>query len=231
MPYHSPTSIPSAILHEQSQAAVARMRELGVKLNEPAWSTDMPRIEYRDLTKQPGEAFDLAAFAGRVSPGNGILAAAESPFHADGTHLTVVRWGKGEDQCGRIEVDKSVTLSECAIVSYKSVKVGAGVLFGPGVVVMDCDGAPIDMSKPATPDNLEMAPVVIEDGCWLGAYAIVMPGVTIGHHSTIAGGSVVFKDVPPHSVAAGNPASVLARFRDDNGNPIEAGTPQKTATE
>lgn len=217
----SPTAIAPEVLHERSVAALARMREMGVSLHEKSFSTGMPVIQYRDLTKGGGDAVCIDDFRGRITPGAGLLASGQSPFHADAAYLTLVRWGKGEDECGRIEIDASVTLSEAAFVSYKSIRVEKGVLFGPGAVVMDCDGVPVDLTKPATPDNLEIAPVTICEGCWIGAYAIIMPGVTIGKYSTVAGGSVVFKDVPPYSLAAGNPASVIGSFRKEDGSPLD----------
>lgn len=52
-------------------------------------------------------------------------------------------------------------------------------------------------------------PIVIEDDVLIGAYAIVLKGVTIGARSVIGAGSVVTKDVPADCVAAGNPAKVI----------------------
>ena len=45
--------------------------------------------------------------------------------------------------------------------------------------------------------------------CLIGARSIILPGVTIGDSSIVAAGAVVSKDVPPHSVVAGNPARVV----------------------
>lgn len=53
--------------------------------------------------------------------------------------------------------------------------------------------------------------ITIEDDVWLGAGVIVLPEVTIGEGSVIGAGAVVTKDVPPHSVAVGNPARVIKR--------------------
>ena len=50
---------------------------------------------------------------------------------------------------------------------------------------------------------------MIEDWCYIGAYAHIMPGVTIGEGSLIAAGSIVTKSVAPHSVMAGNPARLI----------------------
>lgn len=51
--------------------------------------------------------------------------------------------------------------------------------------------------------------VVIDDYVWIGDRAIVLQGVTIGKHSIIGAGSVVTKNIPPYSVAAGNPARII----------------------
>ncbi|HOV14213.1 MAG TPA: DapH/DapD/GlmU-related protein [Spirochaetota bacterium] len=47
--------------------------------------------------------------------------------------------------------------------------------------------------------------------CWIGANVTVLPGVTIGDFSVIGAGSVVVKDIPPYSVAVGNPAKVIKK--------------------
>jgi acetyltransferase-like isoleucine patch superfamily enzyme len=51
--------------------------------------------------------------------------------------------------------------------------------------------------------------VKIEDDCWIAANSIILAGVTIGKGSVIAAGSVVTKDIPPYSVAAGVPAQII----------------------
>lgn len=53
------------------------------------------------------------------------------------------------------------------------------------------------------------APIVIEDNVWIGEYAAVLKGVTIGTGAIVASHAVVTKDVPPYTIVAGNPARVV----------------------
>lgn len=57
--------------------------------------------------------------------------------------------------------------------------------------------------------GVSTAAVTISDDVWIGAGAVILPGVTIGEHVVVAAGSVVTKDVPSHSVVAGVPAKVI----------------------
>ena len=54
-------------------------------------------------------------------------------------------------------------------------------------------------------------PVHIGENVWIGAGAVVVPGVTIGDNSVIGAGSVVTRDIPANVVAVGNPCRVLRR--------------------
>lgn len=57
-------------------------------------------------------------------------------------------------------------------------------------------------------------PVTIGDDCWVGANVVICPGVTIGNGCVIGAGSVVTRDVPPDSFAAGNPARVIREITE-----------------
>lgn len=61
-----------------------------------------------------------------------------------------------------------------------------------------------------------VAPVVIKRNAWVTIGAVIMPGVTVGEGSVVSPGSVVTKDVPPHSVVAGVPARVIGKLSQDN---------------
>ena len=56
--------------------------------------------------------------------------------------------------------------------------------------------------------------IVIKDNVFIGARALIMPGVTIGENSIVAAGSVVTKDVPENTIVAGNPAKVIMTIEE-----------------
>lgn len=55
-------------------------------------------------------------------------------------------------------------------------------------------------------------PVTLESGSWIGAGAIILPGVTVGRNAVVGAGSVVTRDVPPFTLVAGNPARVIRKI-------------------
>lgn len=68
--------------------------------------------------------------------------------------------------------------------------------------------------RPRRAGQLKTGPVVLEDGCWLGAGVTVLPGVTVGRGAVIAAGAVVTADIPPDTLAGGIPARVIKSLPD-----------------
>jgi acetyltransferase-like isoleucine patch superfamily enzyme len=63
--------------------------------------------------------------------------------------------------------------------------------------------------------HAEQRPVALLDHSWIGARAIILPGVTVGEGAIVAAGAVVSRDVPPYAIVGGNPAQVIGeRTRD-----------------
>lgn len=88
------------------------------------------------------------------------------------------------------------------------IRIGDFALFGPHCVVTaanyDFDAGQPVMHQTRIEENVEIGSDV-----WLGAYVIVLPGVTIGEGTVVAAGSVVTRSLPPRVIAAGVPARVL----------------------
>jgi acetyltransferase-like isoleucine patch superfamily enzyme len=96
-----------------------------------------------------------------------------------------------------------------AIAEHTSITIGRRVLIGTNVEVFDSDFHGIRVEDRMASRAEWAKPVVIEDDVFLGSNVRVMKGVTIGRGSVIANSSLVVSDVPPGSVAGGNPARVI----------------------
>ena len=119
----------------------------------------------------------------------------EPPFHAN--------WGGRHVHFGRgVYANYGLTL-----VDDTHIYVGDFTMFGPHVTVATA-GHPIwpELREKQYQYNM---PVRIGRNCWLGAGAIVLPGVTIRDNTVVGAGSVVTRDLPENVVAVGNPCRVL----------------------
>ncbi|SCM66073.1 hypothetical protein KARMA_0245 [Donghicola eburneus] len=96
--------------------------------------------------------------------------------------------------------------------AFGAIHIGNDVLMGPSVLVTAANYRFND-GQPVTSQAMDEADVVIGDDVWLGARALVMPGVTIGDGAIIAAGAVVTKDIPAFAIAAGVPAKVVGERR------------------
>ena len=92
------------------------------------------------------------------------------------------------------------------------VKIGNNVIIAQNVVMSGLNHGYEDINVPPRDQQVTTAPIDIGDDVWIGANAMIAAGVKVGKHCVIAGGSVVTKDVPDYSVAAGNPAKILKQY-------------------
>lgn len=92
------------------------------------------------------------------------------------------------------------------------VTIGNHVNLAQGITVTALNHNFDDPQKRIDEQGVSTKPVVIEDDIWIGANAVILPGVTIGHHTVVAAGAVVTKDVPPHSLVAGVPAKIIKQL-------------------
>jgi acetyltransferase-like isoleucine patch superfamily enzyme len=90
--------------------------------------------------------------------------------------------------------------------------IGSHVNLAQGITVTALNHNFDNSDKRIDEQGVSTSQVVIGDDVWIGANAVVLPGVTIGTHSIVAAGAVVTKDVPPHSLVAGVPAKIIKKI-------------------
>ena len=117
----------------------------------------------------------------------------------------------------RLTLGDRVGLSSSVIVAGNSIEIGEDTILGAGSMVLDNDfHAPGPGFSWLTEYSKNSKPVKIGRGCFIGARSIILKGVTLGDRVIIGAGSVVTKDVPAYSVAAGNPAHVVRTLPKPN---------------
>ncbi|WP_406661223.1 acyltransferase [Methanolobus sp. ZRKC3] len=111
----------------------------------------------------------------------------------------------GANITGNVKISQDFFVFDGGNTNYLTIEDKVGI--GPNVtIVIHSDPSPSPLEKIYPKSSL---PVNIKEGVWVGAGAIVLPGVTIGEYSVIAAGAVVTKDVPPYTVVAGVPGKVV----------------------
>lgn len=168
---------------------------------------------YNALPRGDHEA--RAAVLDELLPGHGENLDVMGPIFFDyGVHTTV-----GD----RVFMNFNFTVLDCAPVT-----IGDDVLFGPNVSLLP------PMHPMRWQDrNVRRAPdgsyydyeygrsIVIGSNCWFGGNVTVLGGVTIGEGCVIGAGAVVTRDIPPHSVAVGNPARVIRQITEADASALQ----------
>lgn len=117
------------------------------------------------------------------------------PFHSDYGHNLKI----GAD----VFINANVMM-----VDLGGIKIENRVLIGPGAYL-------ISVNHPTRPQARHQVlgdPVTIKKNSWIGAKAIILPGVTVGENAIVGAGAVVTHDVPENTTVVGMPAKVLRHF-------------------
>ena len=168
------------------------------KARATEWMQQYNSLPYADRSRRYGMICELFGSVGtNVSVGDGIII------------------GFGDN----IHIGNNVSINyRCLLIDCNSIIIGHDVLIAPGVQI-NTASHPTELSERLTPDwnsasgeyrwRTFAKPVIIGDGCWIGANATIIGGVTIGEGAVVAAGAVVTKDVPPHTLVGGVPAKYI----------------------
>ena len=126
---------------------------------------------------------------------------------------------------GRVKLGEYALVHGARIICDSEIIIGDYALISWNVVLMDTYRVPFNAWErrrelervPTREPRLTAAdvparPIHVERNVWIGFDACVLPGVTIGEGSVVGTRSVVFEDVPPYTVVAGNPARLIRRL-------------------
>lgn len=149
----------------------------------------------------PDDAARLDSMIKNILGKTGKNVHVEQPFHCDyGYTITV-----GENFYANYNF---------TVLDVGRVIIGENVMIAPNVSIYTA-------GHPIHPDSRNSGyeygiPVTIGNNVWIGGSCVINPGVVIGDNAVIGSGSVVTKDIPPNSVAAGNPARVIRVITEDD---------------
>jgi maltose O-acetyltransferase len=117
-----------------------------------------------------------------------------------------VYFGRGRD----IQIGSRVHINEeCWI---RNVSIGSNVMIAPRVMILISGHNTERTDVPMIDQGPRHYPqTIIEDDVWIGAQALILPGIRIGQGSIVGAGAVVTRDVEPYSVVGGNPARLIQR--------------------
>lgn len=119
---------------------------------------------------------------------------------------TYFRYPKKISIGGGASINRGCELYAAHLATGGTITIGNNVALGPHVKVFagGHDYNTLNLTDTA-------GPVVIDDFVWIGGNTTILPGVYIGEGAVIGAGSVVTRDIPPYSIAVGNPARVIKR--------------------
>ena len=110
----------------------------------------------------------------------------------------------------QLDFPKHISIGENVFINHHftcmgagGITIGSGCYIGPNVTIVTTNH---DLNNLAV---LKCKNVNIGKNVWFGANVLVLPGITVGDNSVLAGGAVITKDVAPNTIVGGNPAKVL----------------------
>ncbi len=167
------------------------------------------KIEVVSYDKFPiVNGFILLVNRGTINLGKGIVITSNNYTNPVGNgNRTAIYCGPS----GQITIEDYVSMSNVTVFSQKEIKIEKNVMIGGGVQILDSDFHPLQFENRAVNDVTKIIskPILLKQGCFIGANSIILKGVVIGANSIIGAGSVVSKSIPDNEIWGGNPAQFI----------------------
>jgi len=106
-----------------------------------------------------------------------------------------------------LEIGDRFAMTGGTVCAAERITIGQDVTVGANTTIMDGDFHPLDPEQRRLhPQRASTAPVIIQDGVFIGVQCLILKGITLGQGCVVGAGSVVTQDVPAGVIVAGNPA-------------------------
>lgn len=118
---------------------------------------------------------------------------------------------------GKIDIGSRVCMSGCTIYAIDSIKIGSHTDIGAACKIIDNDFHPLSLSDRRPIEKLQLVkhrPIVIGEGCFIGANSIILKGSILGRNVVVGAGSVVCGTFPDNVIIAGNPAKIIKENKE-----------------
>lgn len=118
---------------------------------------------------------------------------------------------------GKINIGANVGISGSTIYSVDSIIIGENTNIGSGCKIIDTDFHPLSYSHRyprELKDKIRHRPIVIGEGCFIGANSIILKGTILGKNVVVGAGSVVSGTFPDNVIIAGNPAKIIKENKE-----------------
>ena len=130
-----------------------------------------------------------------------------------GKNTTVCSYTTIEGAGGNIEIGDNVVIGEFSTIQGQGgVYIDKNVLLASHVHLISNMHSYSDVTLPIKEQTNTSEQIKIEENAWIGINVTILSGVTVGKNSVIGSGAIVNKDIPPFSVAVGQPARIIKKY-------------------
>ncbi|WP_378105605.1 acyltransferase [Chryseobacterium sp. sg2396] len=106
-----------------------------------------------------------------------------------------------DGQNAQVNIGNNVFFNNfCTIAAMDNITIGDNTIFGENVKIYDHNHQFKNASIPIKNQGYSSERIIIGENCWIASNVVILKGVTIGNHSVVGAGNIVYKDVPENSV-------------------------------